>query len=248
MAAITPPPPTPVAVAQPVPGRPDRRWPVLELAPSTFWPLALAPFGIVMLTYMLVLGFLGWTGDGGGALITFVQQLALAVPIAWWIRRRTGSLETLGLRRGGWTRRDVGVGIGMGVVAMIASVGVLAITIALVEQVLGHPYEPPTETPQGGWFWAFAVMAVCLAPICEELYFRGFLFQGLRRWMRFVYAGLASGLLFAFVHVEPIRLLSLWLAGLLFAEVFERRKTLVASMCAHAALNLIAITLAIRAR
>lgn len=201
-----------------------------------------------MLTYMLVLGFLGWSGDGGAALVTFVQQLALAVPIAWWIRRRTGSLEALGLRRGGWTRRDVGVGIGMGVLAMIASVVVLAITVAVVEQALGHPYEPPSDTPQGLWFWAFAVMALCFAPICEELYFRGFVFQGLRRWVRFGYAGLASGLLFAFVHVEPIRLVSLWLAGLLFAEVFERRKTLVASICAHATLNLIAITLAIRAR
>jgi membrane protease YdiL (CAAX protease family) len=238
----------PALVAAPVPERPDRRWPFLDLGAAEFWPLVLAPFGIVMLTYMFVLGFLGWRGDGGGALITLVQQIALAVPVAWWIRRRTGSFEALGLRRGGWTRRDVGVGIGTGVVTMIASTVVLAITVSIVEAVIGHPYDPGSETPQGVWFWAFAVMAVCLAPICEEVYFRGFVFQGLRRWVRFAYAGLASGLLFAFVHVEPIRLLSLWLAGLIFAGLFERRKTLVASMCAHATLNLIAITLVIRTR
>jgi hypothetical protein len=42
----------------------------------------------------------------------------------------------------------------------------------------------------------------------------------------------------ALVHVEPIRFFSPWLTGLLFAEVFERRRTLVANMCAHATLNL----------
>jgi membrane protease YdiL (CAAX protease family) len=91
-------------------------------------------------------------------------------------------------------------------------------------------------------------MAVCFAPVCEELYFRGFVFQGLRRWVRFAWAGLASSAMFAFVHVEPIRFLSLCVTGLLFAGVFERRKTLVANMAAHATLNVIAITLAALAR
>jgi membrane protease YdiL (CAAX protease family) len=239
-----PPPPAPTLV----PDRPDPRWPVLDVQGSVFWPLALAPFGIVMLAYMLILFFHGG-GRGAAALLTLVQQLALAVPVALWVRRRTGSLAALGLRREGWSRRDVGVGIGMGVLTLIASVTVLAITVGIVEQIIGHPYRfPVDDTTQGDWFWAFAVMAVCFAPICEELYFRGFLFQGMRRWTRFAWAGLASGALFAFVHVEPIRFFSLWLTGVLFAELFERRKTLVASMCAHATLNLIAITLAFRAR
>lgn len=239
-----PPPPAPTLVPQ----RPDPRWPVLDVRASEFWPLALAPFGLVMLGYMLILGFGNWDGDGGLALLTLVQQLALAVPVVLWARRRTGSLEALGLRRGGWSRRDVGIGIGMGLLALVASVTVLAITIGIVELFSGHPFDFPVDTSQGRWFWAFALMAVCFAPVCEELYFRGFLFQGLRRWTRFAWAGLASGAMFAFVHVEPIRFFSLWLTGLLFAEVFERRKTLVASMCAHATLNLIAISLAARGR
>ena len=239
----SPPPPTLV------PERPDPRWPLLDLRASEFWPLALAPFGIVMLAYMLILGF--FNGDGGGALalLTFIQQVALGVPVALWIRRRTGSFAALGLRRGGWSGRDVWAGIGMGLLALVASVVVLAITVGIVEQVIGHPYRFPTdETTQGNWFWAFAVMAVGMAPICEELFFRGFLFQGLRRWVRFAWAGLSSGAVFGFVHVEPIRFVSLALTGFLFATLFERRKTLVASMCAHATLNVIAISLAVLSR
>jgi membrane protease YdiL (CAAX protease family) len=136
----------------------------------------------------------------------------------------------------------------MGLVALLASVVVLVITIAVVEAVIGHPYTPPDTGLEGPSLWVFAVMAVVLAPICEELYFRGFLFQGLRQWARFAWAGLASGAMFAFVHVEPIRFFSLWLTGVVFAAMFERRKTLVATICAHAVLNLVAVAVAASGR
>lgn len=244
--AIAPPPPAPASAA--IPERPDRRWPFLEVDAGMFWALALAPFGIVMLAYLMVLGFFGWDGDGGAVLLTLLQQLALALPIALWVRGRSGSLEPLGLRRGGWSRRDIGVGIGMGLLALVAGLVVLLITVAVVEAILGHPYTYPDSGLEGAWFWAFAVMAVGVAPTCEELYFRGFVFQGLRRWSRFAWAGLASGAMFAFVHVEPIRFFSLWLTGLLFAAMFERRKTLVANICAHTVLNVVAIAVAASVR
>jgi membrane protease YdiL (CAAX protease family) len=93
----------------------------------------------------------------------------------------------------------------------------------------------------GPWLVIDAAMAVCLAPICEEVYFRGFVFQGLRGRMRFVWAALLSGGFFAFVHVEPIRFFGLALMGVILAAVFEHRRTLVASMAAHATINVIAI-------
>ncbi|HLB38915.1 MAG TPA: type II CAAX endopeptidase family protein [Actinomycetota bacterium] len=246
--AATPPPPITLAPRN-IPQRPDLSWPLLDVGVREFLPMALVPFGIVMLTWSLVLGFLGWDGPGGGALVTALQQLALAVPIALWVRRGAGSLAPLGLRRGGWTRRDVGVGIGMGLVALLASVVVTAITVAIVEAIIGHAYEiPDPGFDQGAWFWAFAFMAVVMAPVCEEIYFRGFLFQGLRTWWRFAWAGLASGCSFAFVHVEPIRFFGLALTGVIFAAVFERRRTLVSSMCAHLVLNVVAVGFMIAGR
>ncbi len=251
MAAI-PPVPAAGAAAVPVP-RPDGTavppdWPRLSVPLREWLPMALAPFGLVMLAYMLVFGFFSWDSDWARVVVTLLQQLAISVPIVLWVRRTQGSVVPLGLDSS-WSARDVGAGIGMGVVAMIASSVVLAVTLGVVEAVLGHPYEPPDSgLGTGGSFWALAAMAVFVAPICEEIYFRGYLFQGLRRWWQLGPAAAASGLTFAFVHVEPIRLLSLWVTGMLFATVFEKRRTLVASMSAHATLNVIAVLLAIATR
>jgi uncharacterized protein len=239
---------TPVTrpVPPPVPARPDvDRWPLFRWRTREFVPVALMPFGLVLFAYYLVFGFLGWDSDAGGVVVTAAQQLALLVPIVIYVRRTRGSLAPLGLRRGGWRLGDVFAGIGAGLGAIVAGTIVIALTIAIVRAVSGH--EPTTSTAlddtSGPWLVLNALMAVFLAPVCEELYFRGFLFQGLRGRMRSVWAGLFSGAVFAFAHVEPIRFFGLTVMGLILASVFEHRRTLVASMAAHATVNVIAVVL-----
>jgi uncharacterized protein len=234
-------------VAPPVPPRPDdeRRWPLTEWSTREFVPVALAPFGLVLFAYYLVFGFLGWDSDGGGVLVTAAQQMALLIPLVVYVRRTRGSLAPLGLRRGGWSRSDVFAGIGAGLGAIVAGTIVIVITIAIVRAITGH--EPTTSTAlqdtSGPWLVANALMAVLLAPICEEVYFRGFLFQGLRGRMRFAWAAIVSGSFFAFVHVEPIRFFGLAVMGVILASVFEHRRTLVSSMVAHATVNTVAVLL-----
>jgi len=43
------------------------------------------------------------------------------------------------------------------------------------------------------------------------------------------------------VHVEPIRVFGLATMGVILAGVFEHRRTLVASIAAHATINVIAV-------
>ena len=232
-------------VAQPAPPRPDGegRWPLAVWSLNEFLPIALVPFGLVLFANYLIFGFLGWDSDGGAVLVTAAQQLSLLVPIVVYVRRTRGSLAPLGLRRGGWHARDVFAGFGAGFGAVLAGAIVIAITAEVVRAITGH--QPTTTTPlqdmAGPWLVVNAVMAVCLAPICEEVYFRGFLFQGLRSRIRFVWAALLSGSFFAFVHVEPIRFFGLAVMGVVLASVFEHRRTLVASIAAHATINVIAV-------
>jgi membrane protease YdiL (CAAX protease family) len=234
-------------VTPPIPARPDAedRWPRIRWTTREFVPVALMPFGLVLFAYYLVFGFLGWDSEPGGVVVTAAQQLALLLPIAIYVRRTRGSLAPLGLRRGGWNAGDVFAGIGAGLGAIVAGSIVIGITIAIVRAITGS--EPSSSSvlndTSGPWLVLNALMAVALAPLCEEVYFRGFLFQGLRGRMRFLPAAVVSATIFAFVHVEPIRFFGLAVMGLILASVFERRRTLVASMVAHATVNVVALAL-----
>ena len=244
--------PTMRPVPPPVPARPDAedRWPLIRWSAREFVPVALMPFGLVLFAYFLVFGYLGWDSDAGGVVVTAAQQMALLIPIAIYVRRTRGSLAPLGLRRGGWRASDVGAGVAAGIGAIVAGAVVIAITFAIVRAITGN--EPHTSTAlddtTGPWLVLNALMAVFLAPVCEEVYFRGFLFQGLRGRLRFVWAAATSGSFFAFVHVEPIRFFGLAVMGVILAAVFERRRTLVSSMTAHATVNIVAVLLLILMR
>jgi len=229
----------------PVPPRPDDRdrWPLATWEMQELLLLAMVPFGVVLLANYLVAGFLGWRSDGAEALLTAIQELALLVPIAIWIRRSGGSLAGLGLARGQWNGSDVFAGIGAGLGALVAGGITIQVTVQLVRAITGHDISvtTPIQEFNGPVLAVNAVMAAVLAPVCEEVYFRGFLFQGLRGHMRFLWAAPISAVAFAFVHVEPLRFFGLAVMGLILAAVFERRHTLASSIAAHATINAIAL-------
>lgn len=93
-----------------------------------------------------------------------------------------------------------------------------------------------------------ALGAIVAAPLGEELFFRGLLFGSLRRRFRFSVAGTASAAGFGLVHVLPLLIPLMFVVGLVLAYVFERRGSLIASIAAHTAFNVIGITLILMAR
>jgi membrane protease YdiL (CAAX protease family) len=92
------------------------------------------------------------------------------------------------------------------------------------------------------------ISLVVLPPIVEEIVFRGFLFNGLKRAMPVVWAGIATSLLFAAPHLlESDNGRLLWIAGidtfiLSIVLVYVRQKTsrLYAGMLIHGVKNYIA--------
>jgi membrane protease YdiL (CAAX protease family) len=86
-----------------------------------------------------------------------------------------------------------------------------------------------------------AALAVFVAPIAEEILFRGWLFGGLRRRFRAGWAMILSGAVFGVVHGSAVRFVGLSVMGVILAALYERRRTLVASMAAHFTINLIAV-------
>lgn len=86
-----------------------------------------------------------------------------------------------------------------------------------------------------------AFVVLMFAPPCEELFFRGFVFQGLAGRWGVLLGILMSALLFAAPHLTYKSLIPIFLAGAIFAATFWRSGNLVSSILAHAAFNAISI-------
>ncbi len=86
-----------------------------------------------------------------------------------------------------------------------------------------------------------ALMTVLVAPMVEEVMFRGLLFRALRARTGFWGAGLISAALFALIHLEPLHCLQLTALGLALAWVYERTGSLWPAVFLHTAQNLLAM-------
>lgn len=85
------------------------------------------------------------------------------------------------------------------------------------------------------------IVVSVIAPVCEEIFFRGFLFQGFKkRWG--VPAGmLISSFLFSAAHLDLYNFLPLLAIGWVLAYLFHKTKSLLPVIFLHAIYNLILI-------
>lgn len=75
--------------------------------------------------------------------------------------------------------------------------------------------------------------AVFIAPFCEEIFFRGFLFPGLLRGMPLGWAIAISALLFAVAHADPGSFVVLVTIGVAFAFLRWRTQSIWPGMILH---------------
>jgi membrane protease YdiL (CAAX protease family) len=96
-----------------------------------------------------------------------------------------------------------------------------------------------------GWIVCTGLV-VLLAPLNEELVFRGFLYGGLRRIAPAWTALVLSAVLFGLVHfTPPTTILPMFVFGLFLARLMERTGSIVACFVAHATFNAISVATAI---
>lgn len=162
--------------------------------------------------------------------------------------RHRSTLAAIGLKLDGF-----GHGVALGFV-MGLPVFLVAIAVAFIIQKLVHP----TTTDQlsksvntissGTVGWGLvallAVTLVVLAPVCEEIFFRGYLYPALRNRMSKQPAMIINGALFAAAHFEIVGFLPRFLLGWGLCYIYERNKTLGGPMTAHALYNGVVLLLA----
>jgi uncharacterized protein len=121
-----------------------------------------------------------------------------------------------------------------------------------------HDFNGPSQRltggSHGGGFAVIAIATVLLAPVMEELFFRGLLLKGLVRVLTplgggrgtarvagVVVAVILDGLLFGLAHGELVQLAGLAFFGVVLAAVSYRTGRLGMNIVAHATFNLVAI-------
>ncbi|MFA6242245.1 MAG: type II CAAX endopeptidase family protein [Candidatus Hydrogenedentales bacterium] len=99
--------------------------------------------------------------------------------------------------------------------------------------------------------WPWVLMGMWLAPIVEEIFFRGFVFRKLRDVLRFRPANLFSALLFASIHVPGwlylqgfgagfiLSLVSVFIIGYVLGLLVERTNSLWPAIVMHFLNNLL---------
>jgi uncharacterized protein len=230
----------------PPPASSDGSAPIRE--PVSWSPLD-ALFGILVVAALLFVGALiifPITGqDGLDATLAGQALLEVAlVATAYGFASRRGAKKpfaALGLRRPrpGWVKTAaLGYAIYFGAVLLIIA-------------VVGQPEQNDVADQLGfdqNTFAAIvaALLIVVVAPICEEIFFRGFFFAGMRSRLSFWPAALISAALFGSVHLTDANLvagLQLGILGLVLAAVYERTDSLWSNIAVHMFNNAIAFTL-----
>lgn len=90
---------------------------------------------------------------------------------------------------------------------------------------------------------ALVLAAVIVAPLVEELLFRGFIYGVIKRFTDAWFAALCSALLFAVVHFHVGSLLPLTVLALLLCAAYELSGSLLVPMLMHALFNLTSLAL-----
>jgi uncharacterized protein len=198
----------------------------------------------------------------------------LAVSLLRRLGRKVGySLAPLGFSRprGGFLA-SIGVGVAVGVGAVVLSMFLTPISVLVLEQ-LGYSTRSTIQQPfmEGlvGWvnespgvaIPAIVLIVVLFGPAVEELVFRGAIFNGLYRLgilfstrsagekppskTIFALSALASSILFALLHLEPVLLPVLFILAITLCALFQRTGSLLPSFVAHATFNSVAAMLII---
>jgi membrane protease YdiL (CAAX protease family) len=154
--------------------------------------------------------------------------------------------------RGGHLR-DLGIGgkffsgIGLGLTAFLVVQPFLQLVAVLEERAAQKGKIPDIPVQQiiqviaktrSGWVVALAaIVAIVVAPISEELLFRGFLQPALGHWVGRWSAIVLSAAFFAAAHMDLYAMPTLLLLGIALAYVYDRTRSLAAPVALHMAFN-----------
>lgn len=188
-----------------------------------------------------------------------IQNLAMAGVVLFFVR----TLYHLPMREAGLSgqnlARGLALGAGLGLLVIPLSDLVGRLSAVAIHAVIPPSWEDalrafqeltniqrlllePLHSPIG--LAALVLVVGVLAPLGEEIFFRGFAHRVFRARFGLLAGSVASAALFALIHVSPVGLYPIFLIGLVLAYLYERTGSLAAPFALHAVNNSFAVIVA----
>jgi uncharacterized protein len=247
MSAVIPPRPDP-----PLPSRVDE---ALPRASWRWWEAILVYLLVTIVSTILTLPIFWLILDEDTARFVasaVVAAINVALLVAWLNRFHAGWRDVIGWPQDSWP--EVGWGCLCGVVLYPLIVLVVGVVVALLLQAIsGKTVEAPEQVPSSMPAYGVVVSivyATVIAPIHEELFFRGLLHRGIADAYGFAIGAVGSAVAFGLIHYIPgawqdsVLLMSVMIPmGFALAWIYRWRGNLLAPIVAHATFNIIGIAL-----
>jgi membrane protease YdiL (CAAX protease family) len=194
--------------------------------------LGLGLFVLVLLGIVVLYAFIPPEGMAG-SLSMAILEAVLVLPVAIVLGVRRIHWRHLGFRK----FSPDGMAVGCGVAAIIYP---LVLLHNLVLMLLGIDTQGDSLTALYEALQApvpFLIAGAILAPLAEEIFFRGFLFAGLRQRHGWVKAMLISSAIFAAFHLQLQALIPTFLLGCALAFAYQRSNSLWPGILIHFLIN-----------
>jgi len=94
-----------------------------------------------------------------------------------------------------------------------------------------------------GWYFVNMLLLGVVPAVCEELIFRGMIFQGLKEKFSSMVSVLVSAMLFAIMHQNVLQLVYPFILGCVFAVVMHKTNNLIYPIIIHMFNNFTSITI-----
>jgi membrane protease YdiL (CAAX protease family) len=255
--AAGPPPPAPYPPYPQAPYPPAPHPPAAHPTPGGFaWVAAVPPprthrwglgaYVLVEAVFLGVSALLGFFVIGTAPPSAGTLALALAVPtvlaaataLLITVVRGNGPKIDLGLQ---WSWRDVGVGLVYGVGGLVVTIPASILYVTIVGADATTAVGDVFGEIRTGPLLAVGIMLILVfvAPLCEEIVYRGLLWGGVERLGGRWWAFGVSTLLFALAHLEFLRTPLLLVVAIPIALARLHTGRLPASIVAHQVNNLL---------
>jgi uncharacterized protein len=161
------------------------------------------------------------------------SELSLLLPILIIMGWRKASWGSFGLRK--FNKRFLGIGCGFLLAAYVIVIINNLILVAFHISTQGDRISQlflKLKYP----YW-LVVIAVFVAPLVEEIFFRGFLFAGIRQRYGWQKAAFISSVVFSIAHHDFAALIPTFVLGFTFAYLYHQAKSIWPGIVMHLLVN-----------